>query len=111
MDLEAKRARAIEKVNKIKKFHNHLRAYLVVNIGILFLRFTGLGFVINGIENTSDSNFLRWIDWNVFGLPVVWGIFLVFHAARTFNWIPFLDDKWEERKIKEFMEQDDKKNS
>jgi len=100
-----KRARAVEKVQKIKKFHNHLRAYLVVNIGILFLRFTGLGFVINGIENTSD-NFLKWIDWNVFGTPIIWGFFLLFHAARTFEWIPFLGSKWEERKIREFMEKD-----
>lgn len=102
---DLKRARAIKKVQKIKKFHNHLRAYLVVNIGIMFLRYTGLGFVVSGIEN-ADEGFLKWVDWNVFGIPIVWGCFLLFHAARAYEWLPFLDSKWEERKIRQFMEDD-----
>jgi len=107
--MEFKRARAIEKVKRIKKFHGHLRAYLVVNIGLLFLRFSGLGFVVNGIENTSEG-FLSWIDWNIVAIPLLWGVGLFIHAARTFDWIPIFGEKWEERKIKEFMDKDKKGN-
>ncbi|KPM33109.1 Histidine kinase [Croceitalea dokdonensis DOKDO 023] len=106
MDKEQRRARAIKKVKRIKKFHNHLRTYLVVNIGILFLRFTGLGFVGNAIDNTSTHKLISWIDWNVVAIPLFWGIGLLMHAAKTYGWLPFFGDKWEERKIKEFMEKD-----
>jgi hypothetical protein len=39
-----------------------------------------------------------------------WGIGLLFHAMRVFNWFPFLNKEWEERKIKQFMEEDKNKN-
>ena len=34
-----------------------------------------------------------------------------FHAAKTFRWNPFFSRDWEERKIKEFMEEDKKQGS
>jgi hypothetical protein len=40
-----------------------------------------------------------------------WGIGVVFHGLKVFNFMPFLGQDWEEQKIKEFMtrEQEDQK--
>lgn len=43
-----------------------------------------------------------WFLWAAFG----WGIGIVFHAVGVFQWNPFFNKDWEERKIKEFMDQD-----
>ena len=38
-----------------------------------------------------------WFLWAAFG----WGIGLIFQAAKAFNWAPFMNKNWEEKKIKE----------
>ena len=47
-----------------------------------------------------------WFLWAAFG----WGIAVVFQAIKAFNWMPYMNKDWEERKIKEFMEEEDKEN-
>jgi hypothetical protein len=39
-----------------------------------------------------------------------WGIGLFFHAMKVFNWFPFFNKEWEEKKIKQYMEQEKKSN-
>jgi hypothetical protein len=39
-----------------------------------------------------------------------WGIGLAFHGMKVFNYTPLLGKNWEERKLKEFMEQENRKN-
>ncbi|KAG1647935.1 Sensory transduction protein LytR [Nymphon striatum] len=38
-------------------------------------------------NSTSLENveFLNWIDWNIYGTPIIWGIFLAIHAINTFE--------------------------
>jgi hypothetical protein len=48
-----------------------------------------------------------WFFWVIFG----WGIGLFFHALEVFKLVPFLNKDWEERKIKQFMEEEKKKNT
>ena len=45
-----------------------------------------------------------WFLWAAFG----WGIGLIFQAAKAFNWAPFMNKNWEEKKIKELMDKEDK---
>ena len=44
-----------------------------------------------------------WFLWAALG----WGIGLIFQAFKAFRWAPFLDKNWEERKIKELMDEDE----
>jgi hypothetical protein len=38
-----------------------------------------------------------------------WGIGVLFHGMKAFNYSPFLGKDWEERKLKEFMDQEKNK--
>jgi hypothetical protein len=83
---------AKKRVEEIKGFYGNLTAYIVVNIGLL---------IINLI--TSPGHL--WFFWPLIG----WGIGVVIHGMKVYNYLPFLGKDWEERKMKEFMDKD--KNS
>ncbi len=89
---ESKYLRAKERVEELKKFYGNLTSYIVV-IGVLA--------IINYF--TNEWRYM-WFLWAAFG----WGIGLVFHALRTFNLNPFFSKGWEERKIREFMDEEEK---
>lgn len=91
---ENKYLRAKERVEELKKFYGNLTAYVIV-ISILA-----------GINYWSNEWRYMWFLWAAFG----WGIGLFFHAMRTFNLNPFFGRNWEERKIKEFMQDEEHKN-
>ncbi len=92
--------RARKRVDDIKGFYGHLAAYLIVNLVVLLARGRFMS-----IDNTifQNSDYLNWIDWNVFGTPIIWGIFLVVHGISVFGKNPFLGKAWEERQIKKYM--------
>ncbi len=82
--------RAKERVEELKKFYGNLISYIIV---ISFLA------VLNYWTNEWRY---AWFLWAAFG----WGIGLAFHAAKAFQWNPFFNKGWEQRKIKEFMDKD-----
>lgn len=88
---EQKYLRAKEHVEEIRKFYTHLLSYIIV-IGFL----AGLNFYDNQWE-------YPWFLWAAFG----WGIGLAFHAAKALEINPMFNKKWEERKIREYMEKED----
>ena len=94
-DKEYKYIRAKERVEEIKKFYSNLISYVLV-IALLA-----------GINYYTDGWNHPWFLWAAFG----WGIGLIFHAIKAFQWSPFFNRDWEERKIKEFMEEDEDSTS
>ena len=88
---ENKYIRAKERVEELKKFYGNLTAYVIVISGLAILNY--------GVDGWR----YMWFLWAAFG----WGIGLFFHAMRTINLNPFFGKDWEERKIKEFMKEDD----
>ena len=88
---ENKYIRAKERVEELKKFYGNLTAYVIVISGL-----AALNYWVDGWR-------YMWFLWAAFG----WGIGLFFHAIRTFNLNPFFGKDWEERKIKEFMKEED----
>ena len=87
---ENKYFRAKNRVEQIKKFHLSLFSYVFF---ILFL--AGLNYWVNQWSNP-------WFLWAAFG----WGIGILFHALKTYGSNLFLGKHWEEKKIKEIMNQD-----
>lgn len=86
--------RAKERVEEIRKFYNNLTSYLVI-------------ITILAVVNYWDNEWrYAWFLWVVFG----WGIGITFHAFRAFNWSPFFGRDWEERKIKEFMQDEERRD-
>lgn len=95
--------RAQKRVKDIKGFYGHLAVYVLVVSIVLLTRGRFMS-----IQNTifQDSDYLNWIDWNVFGTPIIWGLFLLAHASRVFGKNPFLGRNWEERQIQKYIEAD-----
>lgn len=97
MDLDTnnnKYIRAKERVEELKKFYSNLTSYVVVISGL-----AALNYYVDGWR-------YMWFLWAALG----WGIGLLVHALATFNIMPFFGRDWEERKIKEFMDQDQNNN-
>lgn len=88
---ENKYSRARDRVDELKKFYGNLTSYIFV---IILLA------VINYL--TNDWEYM-WFLWVAFG----WGIGLFFHALRTFRLNPFFSKDWEQRKIREFMKEEE----
>lgn len=89
-----KYVRAVERVEKLKEFYQNLASYVLV---IPFLIFINLRF----------SPQFQW-----FWFPMIgWGIGVVFHFLDVNNYKVFLGKDWEERKIREIMEEDEKNNN
>lgn len=83
--------RAKDQVAEIKKFYTGIFFYVVV-----------IGFLA-GLNYYNNEWRYMWFLWPAFG----WGIGMVFQAAKAFRWMPFMNKNWEERKIKELMDQED----
>ena len=73
----------------------------MVAIGMLLIGLSFLGAFFAWRKQLEKQ---KWFLWAAFG----WGIGLLFHAVKTFRWNPFFTRSWEERKIREFMEEDEK---
>lgn len=87
---EDKYFRAKERVDCIKKFYSGLLSYVVF--------ITLLGALNYWINEWSYP----WFLWAAFG----WGIGLIFHAVKAFGLNPLFGKDWEDRKIKELMQDD-----
>jgi len=78
-----------KQVQELKGFYRHLLIYVIIMAVIIFI-------------NLKYTPEVLWFFWTLFG----WGIGLFFHAMKVFNFFPFFDKEWEDKKIKEFMEEE-----
>jgi len=90
---DEKYIKAKKRVEEIKGFYTHLFVYIGVNIVLLII-------------NLVTSFGIWWFYWPLLG----WGIGVFFHAMSVFVFSKFPGKQWEERKIKEVMDnmKDDK---
>ncbi|MDV6168056.1 histidine kinase [Flavobacterium sp. DG1-102-2] len=78
--------KAQKKIEEIKGFYGNLASYIVVTIGLAIL------------------NLLTYPAYLWFLFPMVgWGIGVIIHGFKTYDYMPFLDNDWEERKVREIM--------
>ncbi len=80
---------AKKRVEAIKGFYGNLIAYIIFN---------GFFLVLNLLTSPTEL----WFYWPLLG----WGVGVLFHGMKVFNYSPFLGKNWEERKLKEFMEEE-----
>ncbi len=81
--------KAQKKVEDLKGFYGNLTSYIVVNTGLLILNLI-----------TSPNHL--WFFYPLLG----WGIGVAIHGMSVFNYMPFLNRDWEEKKIQELMKKD-----
>lgn len=101
---EQRYMRAKKRVKDIKGFYSHLTVYVVINT---FLS----GFIIYGLS-TDGYDFVDAIThFGVYSTWLFWGIGVFFHWLGVFGFKGFIGKNWEERKIKELMDQDEKRSN
>ena len=83
---QARYYQAKKRVEELKGFYGNLIAYVIFN---------GFFLVLNLITSPNEL----WFFWPLIG----WGIGVLFHGMRVFNFNPFFNKNWEEQKIKELM--------
>lgn len=87
---DKKYARAKKKVEELKGFYIHFVIYLLMIPVFIYMNMKSTGF-----------------PWAIF--PIIgWGAGISSHAMEVFNYNPFLGKNWEERKIRELMDKEDK---
>ncbi|MDY0779229.1 2TM domain-containing protein [Tenacibaculum sp. IB213877] len=92
-------------VKKVKGFYAHLFWYLVINIFISAV-------VIYGIMSNSKSSFIEALThFGTYSTWIFWGIGLFFHWLGVYGYPHLLTKNWEERKIKELMEQEEERKN
>jgi hypothetical protein len=91
--------RAKKRVDEIKKFYKHFAVYLVINFMFIGRRiYTDIRF--------GDSFFEAFTDIDNYGFFFWWGVFLIVHAIKVFGFPSLFNKDWEERKVKEFMNEE-----
>jgi len=95
--------KAKKRVKAIKGFYIHLMVFVIVNIFIS-------GVVVFGLMQNDFTFYDAITNFGVYSTWLFWGIGMFFHWMGVFGFksIGFGND-WEEKKIKEFMEKEDKR--
>lgn len=88
--LEAKK-----RVSALRKFYIHLFIFLVVNIGLLFNLIM--------LEKDESLNIFVWVILNIM---ISWSIGLFIHAWIVFKGKVMFSKAYEDRKIQEFIEEE-----
>lgn len=88
---------AFKKVKALKGFYVHLTVYLAVNV-LLFYVYTLDEDLMAGIQDISN-----------YVTAFFWGLGLLAHAASVFLPNMILGRDWEERKIKQLIEKENRR--
>jgi len=84
--------KAKKRVEEIKKFYGNVVTYVAINIILIII-------------NLVTSPGTLWFYW----VTIFWGIAILLHASRVFILRgKFLGEEWEQKKIRELMEKEDK---
>jgi hypothetical protein len=88
--------RAKKRVEELKGYYKHLAIYVIVN------SFLSGAQIVDGIS--EDKTFKEiFSDFGIYAIWLFWGIGLFFHTLNTFGLSKLLGPNWQERKVKEYM--------
>lgn len=85
--------RAKKRLDGIKSFYIHIIVYIVFNVFLLLLIHGEVSIKINGMHYSNLYT------------AIGWGVILLVHGIIVFTPIMSLMEKWEEKKLEEFMEE------
>ena len=91
--------KAKNRVEKLKKFYNHLTVYIIINLVIT-------GFKVSNNLDSWDNFTNELLGFDVLSSWTVWGLVLLIHFIS----VTFLQG-WEERKIEALMKKELSKHS
>jgi 2TM domain len=97
LDPQSREATIRKRVHKRAEFYRHAMTYVLVITGVWILNA-----VIVISSGKWDRSWAWWAIWPTLG----WGIGLAVHAVATFSAFGFLSDEWEEKKVRELMDRE-----
>lgn len=100
-DRAARYKRALKQVRECRNWYTHLFIYILVNTGVQL-------FYWGAFDGGTYSGYIPW--WARFMMPSFWGVSLVIHYFYAFKpslWENNVFKRWEEKKIQEYMLQDE----
>ncbi|MEE3999378.1 2TM domain-containing protein [Tenacibaculum sp. FZY0031] len=97
LNREQQYIRAQKRVDEIKKFYNHLVVYIFINLVFIGRR------IYKDIVYRDESVMEAFLDINNYNLFFWWGVIVFLHGFNVFSKGKLFSKKWEERKIKEYM--------
>jgi len=84
--------KAKKRVEELKKFYGNVVTYVAINIILIII-------------NLVTSPGTLWFYW----VTIFWGIAILLHASRVFILRgKFLGEEWEEKKIRDLMEKEER---
>lgn len=93
---------AKKRITELKEFYIHLSVFIIVNL------FLSSAQIVDGVE--ENKSFIEiFSDMGMYGVWLMWGIGVCFHALNVFGSRALFGKNWEERKIKELMAQNKRK--
>ena len=93
-DSDLKYIKAKNRVEKLKKFYNHLAVYIIINVIIT-------GFKVSNNLDSWESFKNELLTFDVLSSWTVWGLVLIIHFIS----VAFFQG-WEERKIEAYMKKE-----
>lgn len=93
--------RAMNKVNRLRGFYVHLVVYFVVNTAVSIFK------IFRNLQN-GESFEMAFFEFSTFALWTFWGIGLALHAFNVFGMPMIMGENWEEEKIKQYMEEEER---
>ncbi|WGH75822.1 2TM domain-containing protein [Tenacibaculum tangerinum] len=91
--------RAQKRVNEIKKFYKHLTVYILINLVFIGRR------IYKDVVYRDESILDALSDSHNYYLFFWWGVAVCVHGFVVFGKQKLFSKGWEERKIKEYMNQ------
>lgn len=90
---------AMKRVERLRKFYTHIMAYVIITIAILLVRVLR-DHIYNDLFDIIMSNTILFFVW------LGWSIGLIVHAFILFILPLFIGKDWKEKKIREFMNEE-----
>ena len=108
-----KLAYAKQRVLEIKNFYKHLGTFLKLNFLVLLFKIQVFDRFIGDMD--VDTKFVYWLEWNIYSIPIIWGVVVAFHALYVFvlkykDWSVFKPKflkNWEQERINEILRRND----
>ncbi len=101
---EAKYLEIKKRIKKQRNFYNHLQVFVIIMLILLLFSNTIFDFFESHLHNPKT---LKWARANIWVNALIWFVVIVIQGIYAFKYkIPFIDN-WEQKKIKEFMNENE----
>jgi hypothetical protein len=99
LDRPSREAIIRKRVQKRAAFYRHAMTYAMVIAGL---------WILNAVTLISTGKWDRSSAWWAIWPTIGWGIGLAVHAASTFSTFGFFSEEWEEKKVREMLDREER---